>query len=404
MPDTLPPAQPAVSGRTNAWLIALLLVVSVGGLSFGWLHIERQSEALKVAVSDLRVAVEQQGSLMNRVLGKVVPINLPEGVEEGLAGIERELGKHETLLTSSDQVKALAEKLAVLVQGLPTWVQSELFSRILPARWQLDALQLLQRGFPGDLDDLQDLADDLSAHALNRPQGAPEVLEKLLLKRVEEVNAEAVEREKVLNEARAKENLRQGFLSRIQSIESDTALFERLRDPELKERLGASIHLAVQDLQISAIAANLQEDALSQKINSLAVEASKSLQALRAEEVHKQRALVRKYQLWALGQLADVPELKTISDKKVAAIPEMIERNNPLGKVRKEAEKEAQADLVRIMIEKLSVIDTRLLDDAVGEWHRKVFSSRFASLDEAHQLRVVGGFANATKRTMEELP
>ena len=64
----------------------------------------------------------------------------------------------------------------------------------------------------------------------------------------------------------------------------------------------------------------------------------------------------------------------------------------------------ARDELVKLLIQHLSIVDLRLLDSAVGEWYSKVFSDRLGKLDEARQIRVVDGFANSIKRPLEDLP
>ena len=94
--------------------------------------------------------------------------------------------------------------------------------------------------------------------------------------------------------------------------------------------------------------------------------------------------------------------MAAIESGKKARIQGTIKKH--LGEESREAEKAAKDELTQVLIDRLSVIDTRLLDEAVGEWYRRVFSQRFSSLDEEHQLQVVQGFASSVKQTPETLP
>ncbi len=341
---------------------------------------------------------------MHRVIGSVLPVKIPEGIEQDLVHIERKLAAFETLLAAKDETKALSGELTQLVDRLPVWVQTELFPRILPLRWQLDALQLLQREAPKDVDGLQDLATDLSEHTLNHPNGTPDALEVQLLKRAEQVAQEAAKRDEERAVQQARETLHQNFLDQIEAVRSDSAVFDRLTDPLLKERLAATLYNTTQELKLLALTSKLDEPKILGDLDALALTAQTRLQDVQRTAATRQAALARKYQVWGLEQLRDFPNLKTLDDQHVAAIGKNIARITPFGDKRETAHANAQDELANTLISKLSVIDTSLLDDAVSEWYRKVFSSRFASLDDVHQLKVVEGFANSTKRAPEELP
>lgn len=426
MPDELVATSLPTAPRTSNRLMGALLVLTIGGFGLGGLQMAHQSErfhqleekqskiaqanqaqleAIASVVRDLGVGIEQQGALVQRVVGNVIPIKIPEGTEQGFSHIEKQLESLDALLASQNETESLSAALTSLVERLPAWVQAELFPRILPARWQLDALRLLQRTLPeNDPDALQDLAARLAAHALSRPQGVPDTLETLLVKRAQDLAQTAEQRSDALTAKQTKDAPRQNLALRIEALEQDAALFERLGDPELKARLAISIHTATQDLRIAAQAIQFEDADLTKRLRDLASVSIKRVDDIRVDSVRQQQALSRKYQVWALEQINSVPTLETIKEQKLAGIANGVARNNPLSNDRQDALKRAEDELVRLLVERLAVIDSRLLDDAVGEWHHKVFSDRFAGLNEAHQREVVRGFALATKRIVEELP
>ena len=426
VPDETLPTSVSVAPRTDTRLLALLITLTIGGFGMGWFHLAGQNEqlrqfeaqqlrateankaqfeALETAVRDLGAGIEQQGALVQRVIGTVVPIKLPEGTEHALAHIEAALVQHDALIASPEDTASLAAALAALVEGLPVWVQSELFPRILPARWQLDALRLLQQTTPErDLDVLQDLIDALVEHALNRPQSAPDALGVRLLERAKELSRAVGYASEAQAVEEAKEAVRQRLATQIAALEQDASLFERLTDSELKARLASVIHTASLDLRIAMQAQPLDDASLAQRVEALAAATADRVERVLADAARGQQASLRKYQLWALEQINSIPKLNAIKDTKLAEIDSRFDRHNRLGAERQDAIERAEDELVRALIERLAVIDTRLLDVAVGEWHRRVFSDRFASLDEVRQAEVVQGFANAIKRTPEDLP
>ena len=395
-------------------VITLALVVMCVGLAIIWGHELRQMrhiqtnvaqiEALKISVQELVASVEQQDSLVKRAFGNVVPIKIPAGSEQELEHIQTSLNNYATLLSDKFQTQALSDKLDSIVERLPVWVQTEMAPRIIPLRWQLDALELLQRETPANVDDMQDLAGDLSGLTLTRPKGTPEDLDALLLARAKTVSQESAKLETEQEAQREKEAVQQSFLAQIQAVHSDTAVFESLTDPLLQEQLATALYNTTQELNLLARTSKLDAPKITSDLDTLASAARTRLQDVRKAAVTQQAAIARKYQIWALDQLRNIPELKAINAEKIDAIGSTIDRHNPLAKAHKTALTSAQDALVNILITQLSIIDTRLLDDAVSEWYRKVFSNRFASLEEAHQLKVVEGFAISTKRAPEELP
>lgn len=322
----------------------------------------------------------------------------------------------------------------LLIDGLPPWIQAELLPRIVPVRWQLDALQLMHRELPEDAEALQDLAGDLASHALNRPPTAPEALADGLLKRAEAVTAKAAEfaHKTTIEQARKalsgegdpsmalaaldsltdapeaealQKELRATVLhQQAERIEGDANLLARLEDSELEARLAATIHSAVQDLRITAVALNIEDAELSARLSKLTGQAQDQIQAHQAVTAKANAARLRNYQLWALEQIRSVPALAKLESDRVSRIASAIDRNNPLSQARDDANTGAQDELAGLLIDLLSVVDLRLLDSAVGEWYSRVFSDRFGKLDEARQIRVVEGFANSIKRSAEDLP
>jgi hypothetical protein len=398
-PAPVPP--PVVHARAHPVLLVAILLLLISGFGAGAYFLQRQN----VLVYELKSSLKQHGALLRGAMGKAVPVHLSEAEERKLREIEAELARTDQLLNSPEKVEALTAKLAAVVDAMQPWVQAELFHRIVPARWQLEAHGLLHRAqpeLPVPSGELQGLVDALSAHALNRPQNAPEKLEEILLKRAEE----AGERLKQIDESESAERERvavlQSVKDRVKALESDLTHFDGLPTPELKARWVVDTQYTLQGLQVVAVTSQLQDGELTAKLLDLSDEVAKRSQQVNAQLQSAQAELSRKYQMWALEKLSSVPELKTITEQKMKTVEGM--RKRFMSAEKDEAERAAQAELSQELIAKLSIIDARLLDDAVGEWYRKVFSSRFNSLDGTNQLRVVKGFAESIKQTPGNLP
>lgn len=399
--ESVPVEPHVVHVRTCPKLLQVTLFLLLVGLSASLYLLQSQ----RTAVRALEELVGQQSARIDRLNGHGEPIQLTTATDKKLKDIEQVLVEHAALLQSPEQVQTLTQDFKQLVDGLPAWLQVEAFHRILPARWQLEAYGLLHRSqpeLPGTSEELQRLIDGMSAHALNRPQNAPEHLEEVLLKRSAEAGEKLKQIDEVESAQRESTALRQSVQDRVTALKSDLSHIDKLPTAALKARLVADAQLALQGLQVAVVTAGLDDAELKPVLTALSDELAQRSQAVVRQLNEAQAELSSKYQLWALEKLRAVPELAAIESGKKARIQGTIKKH--LGEESREAEKAAKDELTQVLIDRLSVIDTRLLDEAVGEWYRRVFSQRFSSLDEEHQLQVVQGFASSVKQTPETLP
>lgn len=430
MPEQTDSTQQRAARPKSHWILIPLAALTLGGLGVVWMQLDRQA----AAVRQMNVTIEQQGSLLSRVVGTVVPVRIPESTENEMARIESKLAETDALAESRHETATLTREFTTLIDSLPPWVQAELLPRIVPVRWQLDALQLMHREFPENAEVLHDLAGDLVTHAANRPQASPETLVERLQAHAANLTAEAtkLERQSAIERAekallgkgdpsvslveletltdvpdaqKLQQKLRVAVLRReLERIEGDATLLPRLADPELKARLAATIHSTIQDLRITASALNIEDQELTARLSTLTGHVQGQLHAYQADSAKKNAARARAYQLWALEQIRSVPKFEKLGTISMAKIKDAIARNHPFGEAKEGGNSDPQDELAQILIARLSVIDLNLLDKAVGEWYSKVFTDRFGKLDEARQIRVVEGFANSIKRPLEDLP
>ena len=455
MPEQTDSIQPSAARPAGLWILIPLAALTLGGLGVAWMQLDRQADRMRqleeaharvaqasgaqlsnldAAVRQVNLTIEQQGSLLSRVVGTVVPVRVPESTENELVRIESKLAETDMLTVSKDDAATLTREFTTLISSLPPWIQAELLPRIEPVRWQLAALLLIHRELPDDADDLLDLAEELAIHASNHPQATPDVLLEQLQTHEKSVTAKTaeVEEKSALERARKaasgegdpsaslleletladtperkqlQQELRLAVLDKeVDRIEGDTDLLNRLTDPELKARLAAGIQTAIQDLRITLSSLDIEAPGLTERLLTLTTRSQGQIQAYQAATARDNAVRLRNYQLWALEQVHSVPALDKLESDRVARITSAIDRNVLLSQARKDANAAARDELVKLMIEHLSIIDLRLLDSAVGEWYAKVFSDRFGKLDETRQTRVVEGFANSIKRSMEDLP
>jgi len=161
MPEQTDSTQHPAARPAGLWILIPLAALTLGGLGVVWMQLDRQADRMRqleeeharvahasgvqlsnldAAVRQMNVTIEQQGSLLSRIVGTVVPMRIPESTENELARIESKLAETDTLAASKDETATLARKFTTLIDSLPPWIQAELLPRIVPVRWQLDAL------------------------------------------------------------------------------------------------------------------------------------------------------------------------------------------------------------------------------------------------------------------------
>jgi len=98
---------------------------------------------LKQRAEAVGAQLQQQSHAINRALGTQIPLQLPPGVEGAIHEIEEILGAESRWPKEQAEVQKLNERLGTVVDGLSPWAQEEVLPRLLPRRWEVDALWLL---------------------------------------------------------------------------------------------------------------------------------------------------------------------------------------------------------------------------------------------------------------------
>ena len=375
--------------------------------------------------------VEQQTLLFNRALGKELLVQLPPDVEGAIKEVEDQLRTESKWPTAAATVQQLNERLTGTLDKLPPWAQEELLPRLLPRRWEINALWILANAPPKDLDGLSSYVRTVETHVSSKPAGSSDELAKRLAARRQdaEKSLTAAERAVAIEAAnraiKERKNLETAFrlvaayedeeakklvtqlnqilLSRtiidaIDGLRAELKSYETLTDAGLRAYAVARANQATMDLRLRAKSANLADAALNARLDELEktvaadiVDANKKLLARDAERSMR-------YQVWALNQIKQVRTYSAIKEIEIKKIASAVDRNNPMSAAITQAKKTAGETLRKEMIERLAPIDQRVLDEAVSQWFRKVYQQRFADLDETEQLAVVTGFATTVKK------
>ena len=112
---------------------------------------------------------------------------------------------------------------------------------------------------------------------------------------------------------------------------------------------------------ITVTALNIKDPELTERLSRLTADAQGQIQEYQADTARKNAARLRDYQRWALEQIRSVPTLDKLESGRVAKIASAIDRNNPLSQAREDANAGARDELVKLLIQHLSIVDLRLL-------------------------------------------
>lgn len=391
--------------------------------------------------SDLRAAtaaLAQQKLDLDRALAALLPTSLPSATEGAIKEIEAQLSAPDKWPQDTKSVEVLAKRLAALVTELPPRAQEELLPRLVPRRWELEALWLLVGEPPTGVSQLSNYAEALSSTAASKPLGSSEELASRLKKRIRsnDVVLAKAERADVIAAATAalKEKkeldtaarrlatyddpeveallvqINSGLLSQalprlLDGIRGDFEKAKRIVDLPLKEYAFLRVGQALMDLRLRMIAAGLTvpklQAAISDFQNDVELQAKEVGQQVRKSIQARDADKLRKYQIWALEQIKKVQQYKEIEQKEVDKIASILDRNNPASGARTKASKDARKLLQDSLITNMAPIHQGALDEAIVQWFRKVYQDRFSHLEEAEQLELVKGFAMSSKRYPE---
>lgn len=383
------------------------------------------------------VQVEQQSMLTNRALGKVIPLVLPEGVEEEIRAVESRLQDEKKWPTTPADVAMLSASLASVVNKLPPWAQEELLPRLVPRRWEIEALFFLTEPAGEPIDARFQFHRRMETHLSKAVDAVSEKLLKRLSERAESVEREiaASERSSAIALARkavaenqsievalrglapygdseaqdltGKLNVALGieYLSKdVDKLALDTERASKITDPVLHELLFVRLRNEINELRLRVVLNGLSDTSPTKKLNSLEKIVVETHDKLVAARTAKEKEQIRQYQIWALGEIKKVRSFGELKSQESKEIASAVDRINPLSGANKEAVSRARQELKANLLRFMAPINQSLLDEAVLIWYRKRLERYMAELGEEQlQAEVVYAFATAKKQELSGL-
>lgn len=404
-------------------ILTALTVVLVASLAYRIFGLEND-------VRTLSTQVDQQTMLINRALGKVIPLVLPEDVDKEVSAVEEILAMESSWPKGLDGALALSERLATVVNKMPPWAQEELLPRLVPRRWDIETLILLSQTSSSDSSFLYSYLKAIEAQISQKPDRASEALTKQLNDRKRNTETELAKLERLAAIKSAKQALEnhrgaeaalkelsiyedteatslikqlkmaaigEAVIREAQSLNAEIEAYEKISDGELKEQAYVRARSAASELRLRASMAGTSTSQLDDVDKRIADGLKKLTDARLARESER----LRQYQVWALNEIKKVRVFKSLCEQEIQKIPRTIDRLNPLSAPYKAATLQAKTQLKGDLVRYMAPINQSMLDEAVGTWFRKRFERAFNELDDEQiQSEVVFAFATAERQTI----
>lgn len=389
---------------------------------------------LGTGLDTMGAKVEQQSMLVNRALGKVIPLVLPSDVQAKMADLESQLSDESKWPKKLSEIQKLNESLASVVNSLPPWAQEELLPHLVSRRWEIDSLWFLANSEHATESSRLDQATAVEALLTQKPPSASDRLADKLRERQRKILADIRIQEKTAAIAAATEALagrgdydtairmlaaceedaevteiagkmqaaltHRAFSGEMDSIQKLLDFADTAESRTKEYTLGRAEQMIV-DVRMRMGALSIRDKSLLDRVEGLQQKAEAGLQVITTAKQRREADSVKAYQKWALQHIKQVQEYDAVADREIAKIEGRINRNNPLSDARANASRKASAMIRDELIRLMGPINQNLLEEAVNQHFRKVYQSRFDKLNEGDQLAVMEAFAVTTKRGLE---
>ena len=148
--------------------------------------------------------VQQNTAVMDRALGKVIPVELPESLTNQLAALEARIADENAWPKDSTNADAMLAELRNLVRQIPPWAEEDYLPRLNALRWAVQSFQGLQANRNAEGNALETAADAYATQLSIQPTGGSTSIAKELTTRQQDAIArfDTFRRESAINGAK----------------------------------------------------------------------------------------------------------------------------------------------------------------------------------------------------------
>lgn len=416
----------------NKFIIAVIALMSLilGVTLTRLIAIEGEMQSLSDQI------VLQTGAI-NRGLKNIAPLVLPQGIEDEIVKIEVQLKSEATWPKTPPEIQRVTDHIANVVNKLPPWAQEELLPRLVPRRWEVEALWIWANDPLSDVESLSEHVSSIQLHLATKPTDASKEIEKLLEQKMQKVKLEMPKAEQVAailaakNALETKQNMEsalrgiivyendeakslakklndiildKSFNQEISILEKDIEQYEKITDVAMREYAIARANQAVMDIRLRVNSSGINIGKLDEKIIKLDKRVGKNIKDASSARQLRDADKLKQYQVWALAEIKKIRTFKMVENIEIGKISDDFDRNNPMSEAHKKANGMARRILIDELVAHMAPINQALLEPAVSQWYGKMYQKQFSELsNETDQLEVITKFAVAHKKTIDEL-
>ena len=117
------------------------------------------------------VAVQQQTSVLDRAIGKVIPVTLPDWFTNQIADLETQI-QHIVVMPTDAEITNMYGTLTNLVERMPAWAENDYLPQLNKLRWAVQSLQVLQVNASASGETLNDAAEAYANQLSIQPDDA----------------------------------------------------------------------------------------------------------------------------------------------------------------------------------------------------------------------------------------
>ena len=139
---------------------------------------------------DLGILLNQQTAVMNRALGKVIPIELPQTLTKTLEQLEARIADPKKWPTDSATADAMLAESRELVRQIPAWAEEDLLGRLNALCWDIQSIQLLRQAGSTIGTNLEVMVETLANQMALRPNTGSANITARLSKQQAETSAQ----------------------------------------------------------------------------------------------------------------------------------------------------------------------------------------------------------------------
>jgi len=294
------------------------------------------TQSLASIREDLDRHLENQSAILDRTIGKYVPLQLPPSTDQNLKQLEVRIADPTAWPKDTNEYQAMDDQLVSLMKGVPPWAEEDLLPRLNKVRWSVQAIALITTGKSVAEGRLDDAVSQCNSLLEGKPETAPDVIVSQLsstsveLQRRQHESQKAValksassavarsdtnEMSKALNLldavggddpdiAAARKQLATGLLdSEVTQLRTRLQNCAAIRDEPLK-RLGVlKVYEAAMDDELNLLIRGDTPELTISNAADVVQDSQALLKQYAGEQQQKQANQLREYQRWALFQI-----------------------------------------------------------------------------------------------------